>query len=474
MRIISLPLWLDNRLKQIADSAEELTKLRLYCDAVSYPYDIDNDTYHDRQGWNSVYSKALRNSIGKDYTEVREKLEAYGLIEVLRDSKDRIEYSKARNQSSRQRIADWRSDKWIYRTILKAYRRTSFRGAKPELRQGYKDASVHFKNIGIDAEALLHIYDLLQADNKYVRYNRDLLQSLCDEANTGIKDVDKWLRKLEQAISYPEEAVRLSERHQAINKELIKENKRSERYYTIWRARSATMAVITLLFSGVRVTNYTQKGDRMGSNISNLPSYLKQYVRFSSGRYVYEVDIPNSQVGFSWLLVLENMRDCPEKYRYLQAISDSDIYDLIAEDNDISRKDAKDAFFLFFFGKPFPYWRYRNLPASKTFRRLFPKIYDFFTDLKKREGYQQLAIQSQILEAQFLYTEVVPLMKDTGYQYYTTHDSVTFSCNTKEEAETINKRITQLYLHRTGIVKDSRLTLIADQRGPEQTYISIC
>lgn len=459
MQITNLPERVDAKLKAISNSPEELKAMRLYADAVGNTYlEIQGFTYYQREGWNSINASVLRQSV-PNHVPIRKKLIRCGIIECELDEKNRLKYSKVKHESNRQRLIHWDAEKWVYRTVDRNRRATKFKGAVPELKQGYKDAVKHFDSIGIDAMALVKIYTLLASDNKHANIDAEALTALCIEANTGIENVDVWLQSLDEVTTFSEDAIRLSDKHEALNKDRTK----SERYYTIFRARHATRAVVEVILGLNRVTSYKQKGNRISSNISNLPSYLKEFVRFESGKYVFEVDIPNSQVGFSWIIALEDMPECSDKLNYFKAISQGDLYQIIADDNGISRTDAKDEFFKFFFGSPAPYWRYLSLPASKTFKRLFPKVFEFYTDLKKREGYAELAIRSQMMESKFLFTKVVPFMATVSHPFYTTHDSVTFSTDSIKEAEQIKEVIEGIYNIETGLGKSIRLRHLGER-----------
>lgn len=174
------------------------------------------------------------------------------------------------------------------------------------------------------------------------------------------------------------------------------------------------------------------KGNRAHTNLTNLASDLRQFIRYN-GKKLGQVDLRNSQ-PFLLNLVIKNkinkrsVEQMEEYNRYKKLTENGEFYEYLMSEFGIASSNEKDrkAFKLLFFGRVF-FDRNRKVlkKEEQLFAELFPTIFSIIRKIKE-EDYTQLAISLQKGESKIIITECVRKIRQERPDIFvsTIHDSI--------------------------------------------------
>jgi len=181
---------------------------------------------------------------------------------------------------------------------------------------------------------------------------------------------------------------------------------------------SNTMS-INRIHSGTIYSHWDRWG-RLHTNFTSLKKELRQGFLSVNGNKLVELDIQNSQPFFLWLLMRESGSNGDKGYT--DAVFTGKIYEQLATDFDITRKEAKVLIYRVLFG------RNRGTKCDQWFQKAWPETYKWIIEFKKEcKSYKALAQQLQFRESQFIFHNLIPEI----YSWHkltivTVHDSIMF------------------------------------------------
>lgn len=165
-------------------------------------------------------------------------------------------------------------------------------------------------------------------------------------------------------------------------------------------------------------------GNRLHTNLTNLPSPLRRFLRASDKRLV-QIDIKSSQPTFLGLkLKFDGILDHMEIARYLYICKSGEFYEFFANrcgesvdlKNSKVRRDFKTRLFRDLF---FNVNRTELTCFEAVFKKEFPSIFNFMRDVKNK-GNDKLASMLQREESSFIFNLVGRL----DFESFTIHDSI--------------------------------------------------
>jgi hypothetical protein len=179
-------------------------------------------------------------------------------------------------------------------------------------------------------------------------------------------------------------------------------------------------------------SNRDEKGHRLHSNITNIPSRLCRYLTYQ-GQYFIEIDLGCAQWVFL-VYCLENQHlnnlisngtkeygfklNSPAYRIFKDLVCQGILYDWIQSKlNLTSRQAAKDMIFEILFGNR------RLTESKKRLRELFPEIVDFLEWLKSKVSYRQIPITLQQIESGIIVDTILKILHEEGLPVLTKHDS---------------------------------------------------
>lgn len=175
---------------------------------------------------------------------------------------------------------------------------------------------------------------------------------------------------------------------------------------------------------------------RLHTNFTVLKKVIrKEYVSID-GEEVEELDIPNSQPTLLAILLKEKGFDkkYPEAYEYYKKIvQDGIIYDVLAEELNITRSQCKKSMFLVLFGEN--KW---DSKVDNAFKKFFPEIFDWMIE-EKKDDYRALSHQLQKKESRLIFDNIIyKIKKDIpAIKMFTVHDSILFPKKYTEKVSNI-------------------------------------
>ena len=107
------------------------------------------------------------------------------------------------------------------------------------------------------------------------------------------------------------------------------------------------------------------------------------------------------------------------------------IYERIAEENGLTREEAKSRCFQVLFSHPTHYQ-----DQKKQFAAVYPEVFGFCVDYKREHGYRQLSIRLQQMEAEVM-EEVCLELHRRGIDVLTVFDSIIVKEEDAEEAREV-------------------------------------
>lgn len=234
------------------------------------------------------------------------------------------------------------------------------------------------------------------------------LSNVDKHATEGHKIAAKWSKEIK---------VNKNACERAINKMDLTEDERFS-YFNM----------VDLIHRGNFYTHYSNRTDRLYTNISNFPSALREHVRIGRRR-LYTVDIPNCQPLLLGLLLLgEHDVDQDEVTRYLNIALDASFYEYMAEQagDSIDLKNQKDRSEFkrrIFTGVLFDRNRKKLSKYEQVFKDSFPSIFAKVRELKSK-NHNTVALLLQKEESAIIY-ETVRIAHNNSYTPVTTiHDCI--------------------------------------------------
>lgn len=192
--------------------------------------------------------------------------------------------------------------------------------------------------------------------------------------------------------------------------------------------RFSYLTMVDLIANGGFYSHYSNRTDRLYTNLSNFPRVLRDHIRIGRRR-LYTVDIPNCQPLLLGLLLLgEHDVDQDEVTRYLNISLDASFYEYMAKQagdsidltNQKSRSDFKKKIFT---GVLFDRNRKKLSKYEQIFKDSFPSIFRKVRELK-RQNHNTVALLLQKEESAIIY-ETVRIAHNNDYTPVTTiHDCI--------------------------------------------------
>ncbi len=414
----------------------------------------------------------LASMIGKDYThEILENMVKWGWLERRGQYIPKVKSYEYRLGSALRglRHIDWmvmndRLDAKLVkrRAAIKASQRKA-----NELEQTIEKAGLdrlrlslldNLRKLEIDHEAaldhiagkLLATYQISSAEHVSVWYHQSISQS------------PAWL-----LVKHQPEHLKRSKLHQQLTKQLVHQHliaqkrgdfdgnvmefrtalKRNEAlqkavagYYTLQQFEFDQETIRA--WSEGSLYCVRRKNVRVDTNLTNLTSDLRQFLRHEAGPLV-NLDIANSQPLLLAGLIQRHYagKPLPEDVEsYILLCQCGHLYEEMMHQLQIpaeQRKDFKQSMFAeVFYGKNDTVTK-----RTRAFEYLFPNVFAFIL-AKKRKNYKALPLEMQELEADLMIDRVVEQLLEAGIWCSTIHDSIVCL---EQDAERVQRVLLAVY-----------------------------
>lgn len=190
---------------------------------------------------------------------------------------------------------------------------------------------------------------------------------------------------------------------------------------------------------------------RFHSNFTILKRDIRQkFLSINGYDDIAEVDIRNSQPLFLGLLIKnefgeEVIYNDAEIKKFIDLVRDGLFYDYFQDKfKNLDRREIKVLIYKVLFGK-----NGFKSTENKIFKNVFPKIYDYIIEYKKRSNdYRLLSHKLQRMESDFIFGKVVKEIyeKCPEINIFTVHDSINFPIKYKKNVTDIfNKNLKKLF-----------------------------
>jgi len=181
-------------------------------------------------------------------------------------------------------------------------------------------------------------------------------------------------------------------------------------------------------------------GQRLHTNISNLPSDLRQFLSVKDYNLV-NIDIANSQPFILNTLLVENGITGPDVSLYRELTSSGELWYYLMQRSRVSdkRKFKSQMFEQTFYGRP---GRKRYCKSAKIFRETFPTVWKFIKDFKKndlKQNYSRLAIEMQRRESKIMIDQVARELTRKKIYWLSIHDSIVCDKTNAQQVQRIVK-----------------------------------
>ena len=215
-------------------------------------------------------------------------------------------------------------------------------------------------------------------------------------------------------------------------------------------------ACVENIHEGTNTVSLNPTNNRIQTPITSMAKELRSFLRLDGHSRLVELDITNSQPFFLALLVAEcvsrsggtedgKQRKARSTYvlyperridydtqgGYITDTRRGRIYERIAEENGLTREEAKSRCFEVLFSHPS---HYQN--RKQQFASVYPEVFDFCVDYKREHGYRQLSIRLQQMEAEVM-EEVCLELHQRGIDVLTVFDSIIVKEQDAEEAQEV-------------------------------------
>lgn len=180
------------------------------------------------------------------------------------------------------------------------------------------------------------------------------------------------------------------------------------------------------------------KYGRLHTNFTVLKKVIRKEYITIEGEEVEELDIPNSQPTFLAVLLKEKGFDkmYPEEYEYYKAIvKEGKIYDMLAEELNITRDECKKNLFCVLFGQN--RW---DSKIDRAFKKFFPEVFNWIVKEKDdAKDYRIIAQELQKRESKLIFDNIVFRIKKDIPQIkiFTIHDSIMYPKKYSEKVKAI-------------------------------------
>lgn len=177
---------------------------------------------------------------------------------------------------------------------------------------------------------------------------------------------------------------------------------------------------------------------RLHTNLTVLKKSIRTECIKIDGEDVIELDIANSQPLFLSVLLKEKGFDLTNVHAYeyyKDTVKNGIIYDIIAEEMDISRSECKTKMFCLLFGEN--KW---NSPIDRAFKKHFPEVYNWIVEEKtKANNYKIIAHELQRKESKLIFDTIIYRLKKEipSIRLFTVHDSIIYPKKWKNKVEEI-------------------------------------
>lgn len=170
------------------------------------------------------------------------------------------------------------------------------------------------------------------------------------------------------------------------------------------------------------------KYGRMHTNFTVLKKQLRNNYVTIDGKKTSEIDIKNSQPFFLANLILNENKELSlstEFKKFKNRVIDGTFYDnfLLSHPSMFkTRSEVKKFVYKVLFGK-----NREKCELNMTFKQEYPLIYDFIVLFKTiNNSYKSLSYKLQRMESDFIYNDVIAIMKSFGLDIpmFTIHDSI--------------------------------------------------
>jgi len=186
---------------------------------------------------------------------------------------------------------------------------------------------------------------------------------------------------------------------------------------------------IELIHGGDIFFKVDKKGNRAHTNLTNLASDLRQFIRYE-GKKLGQVDLRNSQPFLLNMVIKKKInfkiQEEEDEYKLFKHLTESgEFYEYMMDAFGIE-SDSRKEFKVLFFGRVF-FDRNREVlkKEEEEFKKLFPTIFRIIRAIKK-DDYTQLAISLQRSESKLIINECVRKIRREKPDMFlsTIHDSL--------------------------------------------------
>jgi len=246
----------------------------------------------------------------------------------------------------------------------------------------------------------------------------------------------------------PDFAARLAAIGQKTNRKTRKRLYSELRRQAAWQIAAASVINQSFFFTQAR------NSGRVYNSFTSFPKELRRYALLD-GEPTVEIDIRNSQPLF---LAQFYPGDSVEGQKYRALVKEGRLYEEIqtaaaAAGIELDRDQTKKRLYAqVLFGK-----NNKHYELLAVFRSVFPELAQFVWDLKRREGFKQLAVELQKREATVMINRVIPRLAILlpGVPVLPVHDSLVVPV---EHARLAEKVIEEEVFATTGIKPSLRAT----------------
>jgi len=211
------------------------------------------------------------------------------------------------------------------------------------------------------------------------------------------------------------------------------------------------------IHEGTNTVSLNPTNNRVQTPITSMAKELRSFLRLDGCSRLVELDITNSQPFFLAMLVAQRLSgsgcavsgtEDGEQHEarstyvlypqnkdtqggYITDAREGRIYERIAEENGLSREEAKSRCFEVLFSQPNHYQ-----DRKKQFSKVYPEVFDFCVDYKREHGYRRLSIRLQQMEAEMM-EEVCLQLHPRDTDVLTVFDSIIVKEENAEEAREV-------------------------------------
>ncbi len=219
-------------------------------------------------------------------------------------------------------------------------------------------------------------------------------------------------------------------------------------------------ACVKSIHEGTNTVSLNPTNNRVQTPITSMAKELRRFLRLDGCSRLVELDITNSQPFFLALLVARRLSGCGgavsgldgtdggEQHNtgstyvlhpqnkdtqggYITDARRGRIYERIAKENGLTREEAKSRCFEVLFSHPNHYQ-----DRKQQFAKVYPDVFNFCVDYKRKHGYRQLSIRLQQMEAEVMEKVCFDLHR-RGIDVLTVFDSITVKEEDAEEAQEV-------------------------------------